>query len=49
MNPFDVDVQETQEWLTAMEAVDTAEGRPRTHYLIEKLVEKRCHPLWRFA
>ncbi|RCU49906.1 MULTISPECIES: pyruvate dehydrogenase (acetyl-transferring), homodimeric type [Corallincola] len=36
----DVDPQETQEWLEAMEAVLEAEGTERAHYLLEKLIDK---------
>jgi len=35
----DVDPQETQEWLEALQAVETVEGRPRAHYLIDQLTE----------
>lgn len=40
MNPFDEDVQETHEWLDAMDAVYTADGRSRIHYLIDQLVDR---------
>jgi pyruvate dehydrogenase E1 component len=36
----DPDIQETQEWLDALEAVLEHEGPERAHYLLEKLVEK---------
>lgn len=36
----DVDPQETREWLEAMQAVVTVEGRPRAHYLIDQLVDR---------
>jgi pyruvate dehydrogenase E1 component len=36
----DPDVQETQEWLDALEVVLEREGRHRAHFLLEKLVEK---------
>src|SRR5438093_4513076 len=36
----DPDAQETQEWLDALEAVLEREGPERTHYLLEKLVDK---------
>ncbi|GAA5216676.1 pyruvate dehydrogenase (acetyl-transferring), homodimeric type [Corallincola platygyrae] len=36
----DVDPQETQEWLEAMEAVLAEEGSERAHYLLEKLIDK---------
>ncbi len=36
---IDVDPQETREWLDALEAVEAAEGRSRTHYLIDQLTE----------
>jgi pyruvate dehydrogenase E1 component len=35
----DPDVQETKEWLEALEAVIEQEGTDRAHYLIEKLIE----------
>ena len=37
--PADPDVQETQEWLDALEAVVEQEGPERAHYLIEQLVD----------
>lgn len=40
MNSPDVDSQETNEWLAAMDAVHTAEGRTRTHYLIDQLLDQ---------
>ena len=40
MNSQDIDPQETQEWLEALESVLTNEGAERAHYLLEKLVEK---------
>ena len=36
----DVDPQETQEWLEALNSVLEAEGNERAHYLLEKLVDK---------
>lgn len=36
----DVDPQETQEWLDALEAVMEAEGPKRAHYLLEQLIDK---------
>ena len=36
----DIDPQETQEWLEALESVLLNEGAERAHYLLEKLVEK---------
>ncbi|SFP35527.1 pyruvate dehydrogenase E1 component [Nitrosomonas cryotolerans] len=36
----DIDPQETQEWLEALESVLTREGAERAHFLLEKLVEK---------
>lgn len=39
MHP-DVDPQETQEWLDALEAVLEEEGVDRAHYLLESLIEK---------
>ncbi len=41
MEPLpDIDPQETQEWLEALESVLIHEGTERAHYLLEKLVEK---------
>ncbi|AHY07489.1 pyruvate dehydrogenase (acetyl-transferring), homodimeric type [Serratia plymuthica] len=40
MNSPDVDSQETHEWLAAMDAVHRAEGRTRTHYLIDQLLDQ---------
>lgn len=39
MHP-DVDPQETQEWLDALEAVLEEEGTERAHYILESLIEK---------
>ncbi len=36
----DIDPQETQEWLDALEAVLENEGTARAHFLIERLVDK---------
>ena len=36
----DVDPQETQEWLEALDSVLEVEGSARAHYLLEKLVDK---------
>jgi pyruvate dehydrogenase E1 component len=36
----DIDPQETQEWLDALEAVLENEGTERAHFLIERLVDK---------
>ena len=36
----DIDPQETQEWLDALESVLVNEGPERAHFLLEKLVEK---------
>ena len=36
----DIDPQETQEWLEALESVLLNEGPERAHFLLEKLVEK---------
>ncbi|MBK6618367.1 MAG: pyruvate dehydrogenase (acetyl-transferring), homodimeric type [Nitrosomonas sp.] len=36
----DIDPQETQEWLEALESVLLNEGAERAHYLLERLVEK---------
>ncbi|WP_292975847.1 pyruvate dehydrogenase (acetyl-transferring), homodimeric type [Nitrosomonas sp.] len=40
MDPLDIDPQETQEWLEALETVLINEGAERAHFLLEKLVEK---------
>jgi pyruvate dehydrogenase E1 component len=40
MDPQDIDPQETQEWLDALETVLSNEGVERAHYLLERLVEK---------
>lgn len=40
MNSQDIDPQETQEWLDALESVLTNEGAERAHHLLERLVEK---------
>ena len=36
----DIDPQETQEWLEALEAVLAHEGVDRAHFLLESLIEK---------
>ena len=36
----DIDPQETQEWLEALEAVLENEGPERAHYLLERLIDK---------
>ena len=36
----DIDPQETQEWLEALDAVLEHEGADRAHYLIERLIDK---------
>lgn len=36
----DIDAQETQEWLDALEAVVETDGVERAHFLLEKLVKK---------
>ncbi len=36
----DIDPQETQEWIEALEAVLEREGPERTHFLLEKLIDK---------
>lgn len=36
----DIDPQETQEWLDALEAVLEQEGVERAHYLLERLIDK---------
>ncbi len=41
MTPIpDIDPQETQEWLDALDAVLEFEGAERAHYLLEKLIDK---------
>lgn len=40
MSAEDIDPQETQEWLDALETVLINEGTERAHYLLERLVEK---------
>ncbi|KGD92227.1 pyruvate dehydrogenase [Achromobacter sp. RTa] len=40
IDPTDADPQETQEWLEAMQAVLIHEGRPRSHYLLDRLIEQ---------
>jgi len=41
MEPFpDIDPQETQEWLDALDGVIQYEGTDRAHFLLERLVEK---------
>lgn len=40
MDPMDIDPQETQEWLDALETVLINEGAERAHFLLETLVEK---------
>ncbi|WP_295883662.1 pyruvate dehydrogenase (acetyl-transferring), homodimeric type [uncultured Thiohalocapsa sp.] len=39
-NKPDIDPQETQEWLDALEAVLEHEGTERAHYLLERLIDK---------
>ncbi|OOY42876.1 pyruvate dehydrogenase (acetyl-transferring), homodimeric type, partial [Solemya velum gill symbiont] len=39
-NTKDVDPQETQEWIEALDAVIEHEGTDRAHYLLEKLIDK---------
>ncbi|MYZ45840.1 pyruvate dehydrogenase (acetyl-transferring), homodimeric type [Schauerella aestuarii] len=36
----DVDPEETREWLDALDAVVAVEGRPRAHYLIDRLLDR---------
>ena len=36
----DIDLQETQEWLDALEAVLENEGVERAHYLLERMIDK---------
>ncbi|PCH86014.1 MAG: pyruvate dehydrogenase (acetyl-transferring), homodimeric type [Piscirickettsiaceae bacterium] len=40
INVDDTDPQETQEWLSALEAVISVEGEERAHFLLETLIEK---------
>ena len=40
INLMDVDPQETEEWIDALEAVLQEEGPERAHYLLEKLIDK---------
>ena len=37
INSNDIDYQETQEWLDALETVLQEEGKERAHFLLEKL------------
>ena len=39
-DPQDPDVQETREWLDALEAVLDREGPERAHFLLERMIEK---------
>ena len=39
-NKPDIDPQETQEWLDALEAVLENEGTQRAHFLLERLIDK---------
>ena len=39
-NPIDVDSQETQEWIDALEAVIKQEGPERAHYILDQLIDK---------
>ena len=36
----DIDSQETQEWLDALDAIIEAEGPERAHYILEQLIDK---------
>ena len=40
---FDTDAQETREWREALDAVISAEGPERAHFLLEKLIEEARH------
>ena len=40
---LDTDAQETREWLEALDAVISAEGPERAHFLLEKLIEEARH------
>ena len=37
---YDIDAQETREWLDALTAVIEAEGPDRAHFLLEQLLEE---------
>ncbi len=39
-SPADIDPQETNEWLGALESLIEAEGLDRAHYLLERLIDK---------
>ena len=39
-HPLDIDSQETQEWLDALDAIIEAEGPERAHYILEQLIDK---------
>ena len=39
----DIDPQETQEWLEALDSVLKHEGPQRAHFLLEQMVEKARH------
>ncbi|WP_044414962.1 pyruvate dehydrogenase (acetyl-transferring), homodimeric type [Halarcobacter anaerophilus] len=40
INLNDIDPQETQEWLDALEVIIQEEGSQRAHYILEKLIDK---------
>ena len=40
LNASDTDAQETREWLEALDAVISAEGPERAHFLLEQLIEE---------
>ena len=40
----DIDPQETQEWMDALESVIKNEGAERAHFLLDTLIDKaRCY------
>ena len=39
LNLNDIDPQETQEWLDALEAVIKEEGSQRAHFLLDQLID----------
>ena len=40
LNLNDIDPQETQEWIDALETVLQEEGKERAHFLLEQLIDK---------
>lgn len=49
IDPIDADPQETREWLDAMQAVLAHEGLPRTHYLLDQLINQDRERLGGYA